>query len=62
MAQLERQWRGDTFSENALSTALGNMLPWLILPVLILGIPLVLALLKGRKSNGNSADEALHFE
>jgi hypothetical protein len=62
MAQLERQWRGDTFSENTLSTALGNMLPWLVLPALILGIPLALALLRGRKSNGNSIDEALHFE
>jgi Peptidase MA superfamily len=62
MAQLERQWRGDTFSENALSTALGNMLPWLVLPALILGIPLVLALLRGRKTNGKSVDEALHFD
>ncbi len=62
MAQLERQWRGDTFSENALSTAVGNMLPWLVLPLLIVGIPLALALLRGRKSNGKSIDDAQHFE
>lgn len=62
LAQLERQWRHDTFSENTLSTALGSMLPWLVLPVLILGIPLLLALLRGRKSNGKSADETLPFE
>jgi hypothetical protein len=62
MAQLERQWRSDTFSENGLSTGLGNMLPWLILPVLIIGIPLALALLKGRKTKQKSADESLHFE
>jgi hypothetical protein len=62
MAQLERQWRSDTFSENGLSTGLGNMLPWLVLPALVIGIPLVLALLKGRKNKQKSADGSLHFE
>jgi hypothetical protein len=62
MAQLERQWRSDTFSENGLSTGLGNILPWLVLPTLIIGIPLALALLKGRKTKQKSADEPPHFE
>jgi hypothetical protein len=62
MAQLERQWRQDTFSENGFSTALGNMLPWLVLLVLILGVPLSLAFLRGRKSDGNAVGENEHLE
>jgi hypothetical protein len=49
--QLEKDWRRETFGENALLSALANLLPWAILLVVVLAVPLFLTLasLRSRK-------------
>ncbi len=44
LAQLELRWRESTFGENAWGAALRNMLPYLLLCGLVLGIPLLIGL------------------
>lgn len=42
LSRLDRQWRRDAFGENMLSSALDNLMPWLILMLAVLLIPLLL--------------------
>jgi hypothetical protein len=42
LAQLELRWRETTFGENAWGAALRNMLPYLLLCGLVLGVPLLI--------------------
>ncbi|HEC61921.1 MAG TPA: hypothetical protein ENI27_06660 [bacterium] len=44
LTQLEHQWRSEYFGENAFLTALYNLLPWLVLLVAALGVPLGLTI------------------
>lgn len=50
LSQLESEWREEAFDENALVTALSNLIPWLVLLMVILGIPMVLIIM-GTRSN-----------
>jgi len=42
--KLEQDWRRETFGENALLSAMGNLLPWVIILVIVLAAPLILTL------------------
>lgn len=50
LTQLESQWRSESFGENATLTALYNLLPWLVLLIAALGIPLGLTIRGLRRS------------
>ena len=47
--QLERQWQQETFAEKMVLKILNNLLPWIILLVAVLGVPLGLTLFRLRK-------------
>jgi hypothetical protein len=49
LSQLEHQWRREDLGENELQTALVNLLPWLILVVVVLAVPLGLAITRLRR-------------
>lgn len=53
LSQLEKEWRQEVFQENIVYTAFSNLLPWLVLLIVILGVPLLL-ILKGLRSNTDS--------
>lgn len=66
--RLERQWRQETFSENALMIAANNLLPWFVLLLAVIAAPLLLTIRRltarpaaqnegspGRFSNARSA-------
>lgn len=60
MPQLERQWRQDTFAENASLTAVNNLLPWAVMLVAVLGVPLLLAVSRLRRASlAEMASDAL---
>lgn len=50
LSQLEKEWRQETFQENIAFNAFSNLLPWLVLLMVILGVPLLL-ILKGLRGN-----------
>jgi hypothetical protein len=45
LSQLEKQWKQEAFSENNTLDALVKLIPWLILLVSILIVPIILTLL-----------------
>ncbi|HEX7973541.1 MAG TPA: peptidase MA family metallohydrolase, partial [Anaerolineales bacterium] len=51
LPQLERQWRQDTFAENASLTAANNLLPWGAMLVAVLGVPMILAVSRLRRAS-----------
>jgi hypothetical protein len=54
LSQLEMEWRQEVFQENIAYNAFNNLLPWLVLLIVIIGIPGVL-ILKGMR--GHSEDQ-----
>jgi hypothetical protein len=52
LSQLEKEWRQEVFQENVAYTAFSNLLPWMFLLIVILGIPLFLILM-GLRSNAD---------
>lgn len=50
LSQLEKEWRQEIFQENIAYNAFGNLLPWLVLLIVILGVPVVL-ILKGFRAD-----------
>ncbi len=54
LSQLEVEWRQEVFQENIAYNAFNNLLPWLVLLIVIIGIPGVL-ILKGLR--GHSEDQ-----
>lgn len=53
LTRLERQWRRQAFGENVLSSALGKLLPWFLLMLAVLLIPLFL-IFSGKSRNPSS--------
>jgi hypothetical protein len=49
LSNLEQDWRRAIFNENALLSALINILPWFIVVIVSMGVPLGLTLIGGRK-------------
>jgi hypothetical protein len=44
LAQLETRWRRETFNENVIVNAVGNLLPWFVLLGVVMLIPLILSM------------------
>lgn len=53
-SQLERDWRQAAFGERPLQNALANLLPWLGVGLVVLGVPLGLALRSTRSDSASS--------
>jgi hypothetical protein len=51
LSQLERQWRRGALSENILLMAINNLLPWLILFIAAMAVPIALAVSKARRKS-----------
>jgi len=49
LSQLEHQWRREALGENEIQTALVNLLPWLVLLVVILAVPMGLSIARLRR-------------
>jgi hypothetical protein len=52
LVSLENRWRQETFAENAWRSALGDMLPWVAILVLVIGGPVGLMLGMARRKPG----------
>ena len=50
LPQLDRQWRREAFGENALFSAFGKLLPWLLLMAAVMSIPLLLIFISRSRS------------
>lgn len=59
LPQLDRQWRRQAFGENALFSAFGKLLPWLLLMVAVMFIPLLLIFFS-RRRKPTSQGETYH--
>ena len=51
LKQLERGWRNAAFGENVSLTSLRNLLPWIVLIIVILAVPIMLTIKGSRKSD-----------
>ena len=50
LTQLETQWRRETFNEDPHITVIENLLPWVLLLLFIVGLPLFFSLVRARKN------------
>ena len=50
LTQLETQWRRETFNEDPHITVIENLLPWVLLLVIMVGLPLLFSLVRARKN------------
>ncbi|MCJ7660155.1 MAG: peptidase MA family metallohydrolase [Anaerolineales bacterium] len=50
LTQLETQWRRETFNEDPLITVIENLLPWVLLLLIMVGLPLLFSLVRARKN------------
>ena len=50
LTQLETQWRRETFNEDPLITVIENLLPWILLLLIMIGLPLLVSLVRARKN------------
>jgi hypothetical protein len=51
LSQLETQWRREVFNQDPFISAVENLLPWVLVLLLIIGLPLVFSLLGSRKNH-----------
>lgn len=50
LVQLETQWRRETFNEDPYITMIENLLPWALLLLIMIGMPLLFSLVRARKN------------
>lgn len=50
LTQLETQWRRETFNEDPHITVIENLLPWILLLLIMIGLPLLFSLVRARKN------------
>lgn len=50
LTQLEIQWRRETFNEDHHITVFKNLLPWVLLLLIMIGLPLMFSLVRARKN------------
>ena len=53
LSQLETQWRREIFNEDPLISAIENLLPWVLVLLLIIGLPLIFTLLRSRNNHSS---------
>ena len=53
LTQLEIQWRREIFNQDPLISAIENLIPWVLVLLLIIGLPLIFSLLVSRKNRSH---------